>query len=122
MTYAAEHVDALADLREAGAAVTFTHPTRTHDAATGTFSASADATVSGYAMRVSPNQAERDRYRALSLTVEKVVTLLFAPSTFGALPDVNATVVWGGETLTVRDVGPVAPDGTAIISRIGCTP
>lgn len=120
MTYAADHADALADLQSSGAAVTFTTRTATHDAATDTWSGTSATTVTGAAIRVTPTAAERDRYRAAGLTVEQVVTLLFAPATFGSLPTVNATVVWGGSTLTVRDIGPLAPDGTAILARVGC--
>lgn len=123
MPYATEHADALALIRENGAPVAFVHRSAgTHDAATDTFATPVTTTVSGVAVRVSPSLADRERYRLASLTPEQVVTLLFAPTTYGQTPALNATVTWAGDTLTVRDIGPVAPDGSTIIARVGCTP
>lgn len=114
MTYQSEHADALADVEAAGAAVTFTLVTQTYDAETDT-STPATTTVSGHAVRVRGNPRQ---YEALGLVEASTPTLLFVPTTYGEEPELGATVVWNGETYTVRDVAPLAPDGSAILSRV----
>ncbi len=116
MSYAPEHASALADVTAAGSAVTFTWRTPgVHDPATDTFTTAATVTVAGYALRV---RGDPDRYRALSLVEAQAPTLLFTPTTYGALPALGASVTWGGTVYTVRDVAPLAPDGTAILARV----
>ena len=121
MAYAADHADALSSIREAGAAVTFqTGTPGTHAPTTGLFTTPTTATVPGVALRVTANRREEDAYRAAGIVSDRVVALLFAPTTFGSLPTLGATVTWNGETLTVKGVTPVAPDGTAILARLWC--
>lgn len=113
MTYVSDHKGALADVKDAGAAVTFTLVTNTYDAATDT-STSETSTVQGYAVRVN---GDPKRYEALGLVEADAPTLLFVPTTFGEEPPLSARVTWGGVSYTVRDVAPLAPDGNSILSR-----
>ena len=120
MPYTADHADALASIREAGAAVTFTTRTATHAPTTGLFTTPTTSTVTGYAMRVKANREQEDAYRTAGIVSDRVVALLFAPTTYGSLPTLGATVTWNGESLTAKGVTPVAPDGTALLARVWC--
>lgn len=121
MTYAADHAMALEMIRESGSAVTFqTGTPGTHDPETDLHTSPTTATVTGYAIKVRPDRGDEDVYRAAGLSVDRVVTLLFGPSTFGSVPEIGARVTWGSDALTVRTRSTVAPDGTAILARLGC--
>lgn len=114
--YAADHAGALADLAEAGAAVTFALAVPgVYDPATDTTTAGTSASVAGQAIRL-PGDARR--YEALGLTEREAVTLLFAPTTYGANPAVGAAFTWGGETFTCASVDPLALDGTTLLATI----
>jgi hypothetical protein len=115
MSYATEHADALADIAEAGTAVTFSKSTTTTNETTGAESSAVVTAVSGFAVRVSGNPMV---YQALGLTVSAPITLLFAPTTYGERPELDSTVTWEGETWTVKSVNPLSPDGTDILSRV----
>ena len=115
-SYATEHTGALEDIREAGAAVTFTlTDPGTYDAATDTWTGGSETTVAGHAIRV---KGDPERYRALELIESAAPTLLFAPTTYGDEPPIGSSVTWGGEVFVVRDSLPLEPDGTAILSRV----
>jgi hypothetical protein len=116
--FATEHADALADITENGMAVTFTARTVTTNPTTGETTVS-QTTVAGYALQVRPEENDAARYQAAGLVLSDMLTLLFAPSTYGALPSAGSTCTLGSSTYTVRDVRPLAPDGTAILSRVG---
>ena len=112
MSYSEDHASALADVQDAGASVAFSLVSAgTHDPATDTWSGGSTTTVTGSAVRTAGNP---ERYKALELVESEAPTLFFTPDTYGSLPDQGSTVSWGGVTYTVRDVDPVAPDGTAI--------
>jgi len=113
--YAADHAGALADIAAAGAPVTFTKATSTYDPATDTQTAGADSTVAGQAIRLP---ADPIKYQSLGLVQREAVTLLFAPTTIGQLPTLSASVTWNSLAYTVRDVEPLALDGTAILATI----
>lgn len=114
--YTSDHASALADVTEAGVAVTFTMVTPgTYDAATDTWTDAVDASVSGYAIRTRGNPL---RYQALGLVQSESPTLLFTPTTYGDQPVVGSTVTWGGVVYTVKDVEPVEPDGNAILCKV----
>lgn len=114
--YATEHASALDQITEAGVAVTFTKIVPgEYDAEADTWTDADDQSVTGYAIRV---KGDPETYRSLGLVEHEAPTLLFAPDTYGELPALGATVAFGGETYTVEDVDPVAPDGTAIIARV----
>lgn len=99
-----------------GAVVTFSHGTAGgYDAATDTFSAGSVVTVLGRAMQID---GEPETYAALGLIQSENPTLLFRPDTSGQLPALGSTVVWGGESLTVKDVEPLAMAGVATAARI----
>lgn len=116
MTYAPDHAGALADVKAAGAAVTFTFRNPgTYDEATGLFTSAGTSSVAGYAVRVRGNPKTYDR---LSLKQSEAPTLLFTPNTYGALPQMDHVVTWNSIVYTVRDVEPVAPDGSAILAKI----
>lgn len=88
--------------------------TRTYTPTTDTSTVSS-ASVAGYAVRTRGNPKV---YEALKLIESEAPTLLFSPTTYGSMPDLGATVTWNGKTYTVRDVLPVAPDGTGIIAKV----
>lgn len=114
--YASDHAAALADVRTAGTPVTFTVTTQgAQDPATGFFPNPTVSTVAGFALRV---KGDPQRYRDLGLTESEAPTLLTVPSTYGGTPALNASVTFGGQTYTVRDVEPLAPDGTAVLCRV----
>lgn len=116
MSYAADAASALADIAAAGTAVSFVKSRPgTNTPTTGRYSAPSTSTVSGSAVRVKGNPKT---YEALKLVEAEAPTLLFAPTTYGQLPELGAVVSWGGVSYTVKDVAPVAPDGNAIIARI----
>jgi len=112
--YTADHASALADLRDAGAAVTFSRVTNEHDEATGLLTPTT-TTIAGYAIR---DTGRPDRYERLGLVPSTNPTLLFAASTFGDEAALGDTVTWDSATMTVKDVEPVGPAGTAIIAFI----
>lgn len=114
--YAADHAGALADVRAAGAAVSWvlTSP-GTQDAATGLYTGGVVSTVTGAAIRT---QGDPLRYRELGLIETEAPTFLFAPDTYGDLVPLGAQMTFGGQTFTARDVEPIAPDGTAILCRV----
>lgn len=116
MTFAPQHASALATVSRKGAAVTFTFKNPgTYDEATGLFSGASTTTITGSAVRVRGNPKTYDR---LSLKQSEAPTLLFTPETYGSLPEMDYTVTWNSIVYTVRDVEPVAPDGTAILAKI----
>jgi len=120
VTYAADHAGALADLAEAGAAVTFTLAVPgTYDPATDTTTGGTSVSVAGQAIRLP---GDRERYAALGLTEREAITLLFAPTTYGDTPAVGAAFTWGGETYQVESNDPLDVDGagpilTTIVGR-----
>ena len=117
--YARQAASALAMLKRKGAAVAFTRTTPgVYDPATDTWTTPATTTVAGYAIRV---RGDPDRYRALELIESQAPTLLFAPSTLGQAPEAGMTTTWSATAYTVRDVSPVAPDGTGLVFRVVVT-
>ena len=116
MSYESDHAGALADVAEAGAAVTFTlERAGLYDPATDTSTGATTTTVAGYAVQV---EGDPERYRALGLVEGEAPTLLFVPSTFGALPPLGARVTWASASYTVRAVDPLRPDGNAILANV----
>lgn len=103
-------------VRHRGAAVTFTvEQPGSYDATTDTYSSPTTSTVAGYAVRAA---GDPERYKALELIESENPTLEFVPTTAGELPPLNATVSWGGTSYVVRDVDPVAENGTATRARV----
>ncbi len=114
MSYSADHAGAYADVKAAGAAVTFSVVTQTYNATTDAMTG-VTTTVAGYAMQVRGNPRE---FEALGVVERQPIVLLFAPTTYGDVPTLGSTVTWGGASYTVKDTMPIAPDGTAILSRV----
>lgn len=112
--YAPDHAGALADLQDAGTAVTFTRTATGYDEDGGGASPT-DSTVTGYAIRTRGNPL---RYQALGLVEAVAPTLLFVPNTFGQTPEPGDVVSWGSVDHTVREVQPLEPDGNAILSKV----
>ena len=111
-TYATDHRQALADIRRAGAAVTFSRDAVTLASATDIVTPTT-TTVTGYAVRV-PGDATR--YARGGWTLSAMPTLLVACATYGDEPEAGDVVTWAGVVYTVLDVEPTAPDGSAIIT------
>lgn len=120
MSYAKDHAGAVEDIQEAGASITFSHTTPgEYDPVTGLNGAPTTVTVAGYAVQVKADSAsDLQRFAALGLTLVTARVLLFAPATFGAMPESGYTTSWGGDTVTVRHVQAIAPGGTAIMGRV----
>jgi hypothetical protein len=120
VTFVAEHADALADVRANGATVTFTTTTPgTYTAATDTFGTASATTVTGVALQVALRRGDEDAFRATGAVRDRARMLLFVPTTYGQLPRPKATVTWDSTVYTVSHVNAVAPDGTAILARVG---
>lgn len=115
MTYVSEHADALADVANAGASITFTFSSPGTQAADGTFSGASDTAVAGYATEDGGDPKE---YERLGLTQHEAPRLFFVASTLGDVPALGAACSWGGASHTVRSVKPYRPDGTALFSYV----
>lgn len=114
MSYATEHAGALADVTEAGAAVTFslTSP-GTYDAATETWSSPTVTTVTGYAVQ---DDAATHR-RAGEVIAAANVVLFFTPMTIGNLPVAGYTTTWNSVAVSVvRTFRELNPDGAGAIA------
>jgi hypothetical protein len=114
--YAQEAADALADLQEAGAAVTFVGAipgtAGVYDPATDTWSVGTPATdAPGIALQMPGDPAT---YRALSLIELNPITLMVAASGLGITLHPGMPLVWAGKAYTIRTADPFAPDGTPI--------
>jgi hypothetical protein len=112
--FTGDHAFALAEIAANGQPVTFTSTSEGYDPATDLVTPTT-ATVAGQAIQVRPSY---ERWRALGLIVDDVRRLLFAPTTFNARPGVGDRVQWAGDTLTVRDIEPVSPDGNTIVCYV----
>ena len=116
MAYTSENADALADVRDAGAAVTFTLGSPgTYDAAADQWTSPSTTTVAGHAIHTRGNP---ETYRDLGLVEAEAPTLLFVPTTFGEVPDLGYRVTWASVVYTVKQVQPLMPDGTVIMARV----
>ena len=114
--YAADAADALTDLTEAGAAVTFAKVTPgVYDPTTDTWTDAVDASVSGFATQLAADLAV---YQALGLVLGQTESLLFAPTVPGATPVLGATVTWAGISYTVRSVSTMSPDGFTVLATV----
>ena len=101
-----------------GAPVTFTMSAPSHDAATGRAGTPTITVVSGNAMEIA---SDPELLIALGLIDTFSPTLLFTPKTAGRMPDIGASVVWGGEPFTVKNIQRLAMAGTATAAKIVVT-
>jgi hypothetical protein len=117
MAYESEHASAVADIRAAGAPVTFTREKPgEYDAATDSWTEPMDwASADGWAMQVAgdPRQYER-----LGLVEIEAPTLMFAAERFGVAPGLGDAVTWADRRMTVKSVLPFAPAGVAIFAYV----
>jgi hypothetical protein len=86
-----------------------------YDSATDTTLPPTTLTVTGTAMQI---EGDPDLYARLQLIEQDNPTLLFNPDTVGVLPVLGMTVSWGGETLTVKVITPLAMNGTPTAAKI----
>jgi hypothetical protein len=100
MSYTADHASALADVRAAGAAISFVGAT----------------TVAGYAIPLLSGAPKRFAGRTLVET--QGPALFFVATTYGERPAINALATWGGTEYAVKDELPFDPDGTALFSYV----
>lgn len=114
MDYTAIAARAYGQIGRAGAPVTFTRVVTTVDKATGE-STVTPSTVLGVAI-TTPGALKE--YEALKLIGSAALTLLFAPAAGASLPEMGATVAWGGVTYTVKHTEAIAPGGTLLIGRV----
>lgn len=115
-SYTTEHASALADVGAAGASVTFTSASAgTYSPTAGTWSSAATSTVTGQAVRV---KGDPKVYAGLELVESDAPTLLVVPTTYGQVPALGSKVTWNSTVYTVKHVQVVAPNGSAILSRV----
>lgn len=104
------------------ATFTLTRP-GSYDPTTGVTGAPVTTTWAGRAVQVSGGPDEFVRLRERNVTEEQAVVLGWVPTGYGAgVPDLGATIVWGGETLRLITVlKTVNPDGRGVVyARLGC--
>ena len=123
LTYATRHDTALAAAVREGAPITFTRSTTsstnaaTYDPNSDTLATPvATTTISGYAIE---DVGQREYQPGLTHSVRKVLT--FIPTTYGDLPAEGASCIWGGETLVVEKVEPIAPDAVVMGAKVTVT-
>lgn len=111
-SYAVDHADALADVAEAGASVSFSRTTGQ------TVSDSTDVATGGTTVTVAASAIELEgdaqTYRDLSLVQRNPVTLFVIPSTYGDDVQPGDAFTWGSVDRTVKLVRTLSPDGTNI--------
>jgi hypothetical protein len=99
-----------------GAPGTFTKETPgTYDPATDTSTPPTTSTAAG---NVTQIEGDPNVYLRLQLIESENPTLLFTPNVPGDIPALGWTIDWGGETLTVKDITPLAPKGIALAAKI----
>ena len=98
--YGAEHSSAFQDVKDAGAEVSFTKRT---------------TIVSGVALQI---KGDPEEYEALKLIQKAALTLLFVAETYGESPPLGASCEWGQLKYQVEATRKLAPDGTAVLSRV----
>ena len=98
--YAAEHSGAYADIQATGAEVSFRKKT---------------TIVSGVALQI---RGDPEEYEALKLIEKATLTLLFVAETYGDSPPLGASCEWGELRYQVEAIRKLAPDGTAVLSRV----
>ena len=117
-TYTPEQTDAFADIKDAGASVTFSRITRgVYNPLTGD-NGGTTTTATSVAIARVPTGSDVERVRALDLVNKRTVVLIvaglaLATATFRPVPD--DVVTWSGEDFVVRDVSILAPDGVTPI-------
>lgn len=74
--------------------------------------------ILGRALRMPLSSQDTIRYRDLGLVQSKSPKLLFIPKILGELPELEMSVIWQGETLHVRDVSPLNPNGILISAHV----
>lgn len=110
----------LAAIKRAGSTVTFPGTASStpgiYDPTTGVFTEGTPGSDAvGRAVQI---EGDPDRWSSLGLTLTNPVTLMLAASGLTVTPTVGASFTWAGTTYVIRDVDPVAPDGTPIIYTI----
>ena len=98
--YGAEHSGAYADIKDAGAEVSFKKKS---------------TTISGVALQI---KGDPEEYESLKLIEKAALTLLFVAETYGDSPPLGAFCEWGGLRYQVEATRKLAPDGTAVLSRV----
>jgi hypothetical protein len=97
-------------IRRKGAAVVFTWTSAgVYDPLTGATTGASTVTLAVPAMEVD---GDPDLYKDLSLIETENPTLLIALDSTGVLPEMGATVPWGGDTFTVKGRKRLAMNGT----------
>ena len=98
--YGTDHAGAFADIKDAGAEVSFKKKT---------------TTINGVALQV---RGDPEEYEALKLIEKATLTLLFVAETYGDSPPLGASCEWGELRYQVEASRKLAPDGVSILSRV----
>lgn len=113
--YAAKHAKAHAKVLAAGFAITWSGETRSdYNPETGA-STLTITTVVGVAIR---DKGDPKVYDRLGLIESDAPTLLFVADTAFEVPELGMTGTMAGVKYTVRDVNPIAPGGSAIMTKL----
>jgi hypothetical protein len=116
MSYAADHASAKADVRAAGAPITFVRSMPGAEQPDGTFIGPASDAVLAYATEMEEGDAAE--YARLGLTQSEAPTLFVVCDAYGDAPVVGARALWGGTTWTVKAVQAYRPDGVPLTSTV----
>jgi hypothetical protein len=102
-----------------GASVTFSKIVPgTYDPETEIRTPPTTLTVTGKAMQVD---GDPDLYARLQLIESENPTLEFKADVIGVIPVLGMTVPWGNETLTVKNIKPLAMNGTPTAAFLVCS-
>ncbi len=111
--YTEDWPDALADIAEAGAVVTFSKTTPGgYNSADGTFTTATTTTCAGKAIKT---KSLPKKFEGTGMVVNDPVSLLFAPDTFGDEPTLGMQCTWSGTVRTLKWFDVLAPDGYTIL-------
>lgn len=114
--YTADAAQAQADIAAAGAAVTFARGAGAFTPSTGRVSGAA-TTATSAAVRVIGT--DRLRFIQQSTKLVNPIVLLVGSEALGTFePTPGDTMTFSGDRYVVRDVNPIAPDGTDILYSI----
>lgn len=86
-----------------------------YDPATDTWSGGSSSVATGRAVQI---ESDPDRFAALKLVLTNPVTLMIAAAGLSVTPAPGMQMTWAGTTYAIKDVDPIAPDGTPIIYTV----
>ena len=117
MSYSGDHAGALADVKSAGALLTFVHTTLGTETPQGKFSLA--PIIDRMLAYGTEDGGDPKEYEALGLTPMESPRLFVVCAIYGDVPRLGSHVTFGlGAPYTVKSVKPYRPDGLAIFSYV----